>query len=79
MLLRFRKTAHMKMTLLITGPIAAGHYNYYRKLIDRFRELLNQIGPELKTGFILALFFGELDRDSFKERFDQPGGDLRDI
>lgn len=74
MLLRFRKTPHMKITLLITGPIATGHFNYYRKLVEHFRELLNQVLKELKNRVYLGLFFGELDKDSFKERFDQPVG-----
>mgnify|MGYP001824148679 CR=1 FL=1 len=60
---RFRKTSHMKMTLLITGPIARGHYGYNKKLINRFREMLNEVGPDFKSRIYLAFFFGELDRD----------------
>jgi len=74
MLLRFRNTSHMKMTLLITGPIAAGHFNYFRKLTARFGELLSQILPELKNRVYLGFFFGELDRETFKERFEYPVG-----
>jgi len=74
MILRFKKTSHLKMTLLITGPIAAGHYAYYRKLIEKFGALLNEAAPELKERIYLALLFGELDRDTFKERFSQPAG-----
>jgi len=71
MILRFKKTAHLKITLLITGPIAAGHHKYFLSLINRFGELLDQTG-ELKNRIYLALFFGELDRESFKERFIPP-------
>ncbi|MCK5136845.1 MAG: phosphodiester glycosidase family protein [Bacteroidales bacterium] len=74
MVLRFRRTSHLKMTLLITGPIAVGHYGYYRKLIERFQEFLDQVGSTLKNRIYLALLFGELDRESFKERFDNPAG-----
>ena len=74
MVLRFMKTAHLKMTLLITGPIASGHFDYYRKLIQRFQELLNKVNPNLKNRLYLALLFGEIDRESFKERFDHPVG-----
>ncbi|TFH22323.1 MAG: glycosyltransferase, partial [Bacteroidia bacterium] len=74
MILRFKKTAHLKMTLLITGPIAAGHYGYYRKLIEKFGALLIEAAPELKERIYLALLFGELDRDTFKDRFSQPAG-----
>ncbi len=73
-ILRFRNTSHLKMTLLITGPIAAGHYGYYKKLVERFRELLDQADPILKNRVYLALLFGEMDRDTFKERFENPIG-----
>jgi len=74
MLLRFRKTSHLKMTLLITGPIANGHYGYYKKLVERFGELLKEVAPDLQNRVYLALLLGELDRDSFKARYEQPAG-----
>jgi len=74
MLLRFRKTSHLKMTLLITGPIAAGHFAYYKKLVERFRNLLDEVVPELRKRVYLALLFGEIDREVFKERYDKPIG-----
>ncbi len=74
MMLRFKKTGHLKMTLLITGPIAAGHYNYYKKLVERFKEMFNHVENSLKRRVYLALLFGELDKDSFKSRFEHPVG-----
>lgn len=74
MIQRFKKTSHLKMTLLITGPIAAGHYGYFKKLIEKFGMLLQEAAPEIKERIYLALLFGELDRDTFKERFSQPAG-----
>lgn len=74
MVQRFRKTSHLKMTLLITGPIARGHYGYYQKLVKRFREMLNQVESNLRNRVYLALLFGELDQDNFKERFEDPVG-----
>ena len=74
MIRRFRKTAHLKMTLIITGPIASGHYAYYKKLVARFRDLLSELDPELKNRVFLALLFGELDRDNFKDRYENPAG-----
>lgn len=74
MIMRFRKTSRLKMTLLISGPIAAGHYGYFKKLVERFGALLEEAAPELKDRIFLALLFGEMDRDSFKERFEAPMG-----
>lgn len=73
MALRFRKTSHLKITLVITGPIAAGHHNYFNKLVERFGELLEDAG-DLKNRVYLAFLFGELDKESFKERFKDPVG-----
>ena len=74
MLIRFKKTSHLKMTLLITGPIAAGHFNYYRKLMKRFQELLEQMEPSSKNRVFLGLLFGELDQEAFRNRFENPVG-----
>ncbi len=74
MIRRFRKTSHLKMTLIITGPIASGHYSYYKKLVERFKDLLGELDPELKKRVYLALLFGELDRDAFKDRYENPAG-----
>lgn len=74
LILRLRKTSHLKITLIITGPIASGHYNYFKKLIERFGELLEEADPEFKKRVYLALLFGELDRDAFKEKYQDPAG-----
>ncbi|MCK5692563.1 MAG: glycosyltransferase, partial [Bacteroidales bacterium] len=74
MIRRFIKTSHLKMTLIITGPIASGHYGYYKKLVERFRDLLSELDPELKKRVYLALLFGGLDRDAFKEKYENPAG-----
>ncbi|MEA3477333.1 MAG: phosphodiester glycosidase family protein [Bacteroidota bacterium] len=74
MILRFRKTSHLKVTLIITGPIASGHYAYFKKLIERFRDVLEEADPEFKKRVYLALLFGELDRDAFKEKYKEPAG-----
>ena len=74
MILRFKKTTNLKMTLLITGPIASGHYGYFNKLIEKFGRLLEKAAPELKDRIYLALLFGELDTETFKEKFSQAAG-----
>ncbi|RLD54427.1 MAG: hypothetical protein DRI97_11550, partial [Bacteroidetes bacterium] len=74
MIRRFIKTSHLKITLIITGPIASGHYGYYKKLVERFRDLLSELDPELKKRVYLALLFGGLDRDAFKEKYKNPAG-----
>lgn len=74
MVIRFRRTPLLKMTFVITGPMASGQFVYYEKLIRKFSELLESVGQDLKNRVYLAFLFGELDRDSFKVRFENPVG-----
>ncbi len=71
---RFRITDNLKLTIIITGPIAVGHFEYFQNLIIRFSELLNVIEPNLRNKVYLAFLFSELDKESFKNRFKNPVG-----
>lgn len=71
---RFKATDNLKLTVIVTGPIAVGHFDYFQKLIIRFSELLNVIEPNLRNKVYLAFLFSELDKESFKNRFKKPVG-----
>ena len=71
---RLNSTPNLKFTILVTGPIATGHYEYFQKLIKRFSELLNVINPILRERVYLAFFFSELDKEIFKKKFKHPVG-----
>ena len=71
---RLKITPNLKLTIIVTGPIAGGHFEYFQKLIIRFSELLNIIEPNLRNKVYLAFLFSELDKESFKNRFDKPVG-----
>ena len=71
---RLINTPNLKITLLISGPIASGHYDYFRKILKRFRELLEEIPVAFRSRLYLALLLGELDRDAFLKRFQHPIG-----
>ncbi len=71
---RLKTTANLKLTVIVTGPIAIGHYEYFQKLIIRFSELLNAIEPNLRNKVFLAFLFSELDKESFKNKFKDPVG-----
>jgi len=68
------KNKNLKLSLLITGPIATGQYDYFEKLIGRFEELIDQLAPEHRERIFLACIFSEFDRKSFKKRFENPVG-----
>jgi glycosyltransferase involved in cell wall biosynthesis len=68
------KNPNLKLTILITGPIANGQYGYFEKLIGRFDEFMDGLKPEYKEKIYMACLFSELDRESFKKRFSHPVG-----
>lgn len=74
----FRKkmetTRNLKLTLLVTGPIAAGQYEYFLKLLGRFQRLLQGMDEQIRDKIFVAFLFSELDRERFKKRFDSPVG-----
>lgn len=64
----------LKVTLLITGPIAEGHFEYYRELVKHFKDLLEKISPTFKERVFLAFLLGELDKERFLNKFENPIG-----
>lgn len=71
---RLKKTKNLKITILVTGPIASGHYLYFTKLMRRFRRLLENTEEKIRDKIYLAFLFSELDKESFKSRFKSPVG-----
>ncbi len=66
---RFEETEHLKITVLITGPIATGHFDYFVKLITKFEEFLGKLAPKHRNRVYLAFLFSELDKKVYKEKF----------
>jgi hypothetical protein len=71
---RLVKTKNLKLTILVTGPVAAGHYPYFLKLLSRFSNLLNELDEALRGKIFLSFLFSELDKESFKKKFKDPVG-----
>jgi len=71
---RFKETKNLKLTIIITGPIAAGHFEYFKRLLSKFNELLTQLDKEVRNKVYLAFLFSELDKPRFKSQFEHPAG-----
>jgi Phosphodiester glycosidase/Glycosyl transferases group 1 len=71
---RMLNTKNLKITILITGPIAAGHYKYFLSLLERFNELLKASDEKIRKKVFLACLFSELDKEGFQKRFTDPAG-----
>jgi len=72
--LKFSETSNLKITLIVTGPIADGHHNYLEKLLKRFQILLDSLKAEYRSKVFLAFLFSELDKEEFKKKFRNPVG-----
>jgi len=71
---RFKETKHLKLTIIITGPVASGHSEYLRRLIRKFKELIDSLEEDVQNKVFLAFLFSELDKPKFKKHFDNPVG-----
>ncbi|NOZ47797.1 MAG: glycosyltransferase [Chlorobi bacterium] len=71
---KFSESANLKLTILITGPIALGQYNYFKKLIKLYSQLLNKIPEKLRGKIFLAFMFSEMDKEEFTGKFADPIG-----
>ncbi len=68
----FDNNKKLKLTLLITGPIAVGHVNYAEKLLYLFNEMLSEIDSSYRKRIFLGFLFSEFDKASFKQRYKEP-------
>ncbi|HYW94082.1 MAG TPA: glycosyltransferase, partial [Bacteroidales bacterium] len=71
---RLKTTPGLKITILVTGPVAEGQHAYLTQLILSFDELLKGADEAYNDRLFLAFLFSELDRESFKNYFEQPAG-----
>ncbi|MDH3257514.1 MAG: hypothetical protein OEM27_07840, partial [Nitrospinota bacterium] len=70
----FEKNKDLKITLLVTGPLALGHFNYFINLLENFHSLVTNLKPAIRNRILLGFLFSEFDKSSFKERFTTPFG-----
>lgn len=71
---KFRDSEKLKLTILITGPIPLGQFQYFEKLLNRFGKLLFSMDPKYRERIHLAFLFSEIDKEEFKQKFEKPIG-----
>lgn len=62
----------LKVTLMVTGPIADGHFRYFRKLLKSYKSMLKKLPKTVRDRVHLAFLFSEFDKSSFTRRFESP-------
>jgi len=54
-----------QVLLLITGPIATGHFEYFQKIKRRIINFYEQLTPDLKKRFFVGFKFGKDGNENF--------------
>jgi glycosyltransferase involved in cell wall biosynthesis len=67
-----RATPNLKLTLLVTGPVAGGHEGYFRRLLREFDRSVSRLPEHVRDRVFLALLFSWIDYPEFRERFASP-------
>ncbi|MCH8317048.1 MAG: glycosyltransferase, partial [Bacteroidetes bacterium] len=69
---KFRSNPQLKLSILVTGPIPIGQFQYFIKLLHSFSEFLNGLNPRYRQRVFLGFLFSEFDKKRFKTKFHQP-------
>lgn len=65
---KFKKHLHQKkkkVLLLITGPIASGHFDYFQKIKREIMNFYQKLTPDLKKRFFVGFKFGKNSNENF--------------
>ncbi len=68
----FAANQHLKLTLLVTGPLADGHDQYLDELLLAFARLLEELGAPYRGRVLFGLLFSAFDSPSFRARQADP-------
>jgi len=68
----FESNENLKITLLITGPVATGQVDYWIFLISRFNEMLLSLDEKFRNKVFLGFMLSAFDKKPFKDKFPRP-------
>lgn len=68
----FESNPNLKITILVTGPVATGQGDYFYELINMFRDSLLDIDEKFRSKILFAFMFSEFDKESFQKKFAEP-------
>ena len=66
------RTPNLKLTLLVTGPVAGEHETYFRRLLRDFGKFVFRLPEFVRDRVYLALLFSGIDYPEFRDRFEDP-------
>jgi len=70
----FHKDKTLKLTLMVSGPVASGQEKSLSKLIQSFERFLEKTDESIRPRIYLALLFSEFDNPEFRNKHEHPIG-----
>ena len=61
-----------KLTLLVSGPVAAGHTSYLERVVRGFSKLVSRLPAAVRNRVYLAFLFSKFDHPEFRARHSEP-------
>ena len=68
----FQDSPNLKLTLLVTGPVAGENERYFLRLLRDFDRCVSQLPGSVRDRVFFALLFSGIDYPGFRKQFDQP-------
>jgi glycosyltransferase involved in cell wall biosynthesis len=68
----FEATPSLKLTVMVTGPVADGQQRYFEGLLDNVRELFERLPAFVRDRVFFAPLFAGLDAFGFRKQFKKP-------
>ena len=68
----FRDTPNLKLTLLVTGPVADENDRYFLRLLRDFDRCVSRLPESVRDRVFFVLLFSGIDYPSFRKQFDPP-------
>ena len=69
---KFNENPRLRLSLIISGPIANGQGEYFDFLLKKFADLLNSLPEKFKDKVFIGFLFSEFDKIEFKRKFKKP-------
>ena len=68
----FQNSPNLKLTLLVTGPVADENDRYFLRLLRDFDSCVSRLPESVRDRVFFALLFSGIDYPGFRKQFDWP-------
>ena len=68
----FEASPSLKLTVIVTGPVADGQQRYFERLLDNVHEVFEKLPEFVRDRIFFAPLFAGLDAAEFRNQFKKP-------